>query len=425
MFDHRSYRDSRDTKHTSHIQASLARVIRVFDSEDTFDPLSTPNFISVYNDNDSFVDGDAKFYGAVAFKIEDTLSVDTLYYAFPFDKNNFTFPIVGETVLVLNITGQYFWLPFSVTQYPNYRQNYKINEKYKFVEIKDSNTSAKSNEYNKKSQSGVSHQNGATGDADIVINYTVNEKIKFLKPYTGDTIITGRVGNSIRFSEFFLSDNRKKSHPAIIIRNGQDPVLDDTPIGTLVVEDINKDGSSIYMTSGETKVPFLETVEKDKVAFEDYPSSEGLVGHQIHINSDRIVLSAKATEFIIFGKGNTGIFTDGQFSVDSDRGVRIHTNGNVTIHSAGSNQIFLNSENGKIFLGKNTGEGGAGSDVQNMVLGGELLDILTELIDTIVKQVYLTPAGPSGTGPTNIAQFNSIKSKLKTILSAKNFLSKD
>jgi hypothetical protein len=59
-----------------------------------------------------------------------------------------------------------------------------------------------------------------------------------------------------------------------------------------------------------------------------------------------------------------------------------------------------------------------------MVLGGELVQIMSDLIDAITKQVYLTPAGPSSTGPTNVAEFNSIKSKLKTILSAKNFLSK-
>jgi hypothetical protein len=47
-----------------------------------------------------------------------------------------------------------------------------------------------------------------------------------------------------------------------------------------------------------------------------------------------------------------------------------------------------------------------------------------ELIDAILKQNYLTPAGPSKPGPENRAQFNSIKSKLKTILSAKNYLSK-
>jgi glycosyltransferase involved in cell wall biosynthesis len=42
---------------------------------------------------------------------------------------------------------------------------------------------------------------------------------------------------------------------------------------------------------------------------------------------------------------------------------------------------FFNSENGKIFLGKDKGAGDAGADVQKMVLGGELVKIMEELIE--------------------------------------------
>ena len=59
-----------------------------------------------------------------------------------------------------------------------------------------------------------------------------------------------------------------------------------------------------------------------------------------------------------------------------------------------------------------------------MVLGGELVAILKELIDAINQQQYLTPAGASGLGPINISTFNSIKGKLNNILSSTNFLSK-
>jgi len=45
---------------------------------------------------------------------------------------------------------------------------------------------------------------------------------------------------------------------------------------------------------------------------------------------------------------------------------------------------------------------------------------MEELIDAIVQQVYLTPSGPSATGPTNVPKFNSIKSKLKSALSELN-----
>jgi hypothetical protein len=259
---------------------------------------------------------------------------------------------------------------------------------------------------------------------NFTIGYSINERIKFLNPKQGDTIISGRVGNTIRFSELHLTEDGKTPSPAIFIRNKQNPELDSKKIGELVDEDINKDGTSIYITSNKVKVPFKEEIKKDKIAFKEFPNSKDLSGDQLFVNSDRVVLSSKANEFIIFGKGNTGVITDGNFSIDAEEDIYLHTNNNVTIHSAGANQIFLNSENGKIYLGKNVNEGGAGSDVQKMVLGGELVKLMGELIDAITMQVYATSAGPTQTGPANIAAFKKIKGKLNTLLSAKNYLSK-
>ena len=183
-------------------------------------------------------------------------------------------------------------------------------------------------------------------------------------------------------------------------------------------------GRAIY-TIRNASDDLKEEIKKEKKAFKEYPSSTDFKGDQLFVNSDRIVLSAKAKEFIMFGKGNTGIITDGNFSIDAEKEIYFHNKKNITIHSEGSNNIFLNSDNGKIYLGKDKGEGDAGAKVQKMVLGGELVKVLEDLIDAITKQVYLTPAGPSATGPTNIATFNQIKSKLKDILAAKNFLSKN
>jgi len=136
-------------------------------------------------------------------------------------------------------------------------------------------------------------------------------------------------------------------------------------------------------------------------------------------------MSSKAKEFIIFGKGNTGIITDGNFSVDAKKDIYLHNETNITIHSKGSNKIFLNSDSGgKIYLGKNTGEGDAGAAVQKMVMGGELVKILGQLIDQIVAMTVATPCGPSSP-PTNAAAFKAIKGQLKTLLSARNFLSKE
>ena len=376
--------------------------------------------IPVYNDNKSFSDKDARMYGAITYRRESNIKVDD--YAFPFDKNNFTFPIKGETVVVIKLHNQSFYLPYTNTPYSNYRRDYTTY--YATLEEDVDVPSSTQNGGSLANTAATGGKTNAKPKSKDKNEYPVNEKIKFLKPSEGDTIISGRVGNTIRFSEFFLTEDGKSSSPSIFIRNKQNPELDSKKIGELVDEDINKDGTSIYITSGKVKIPFKETVSKTKTAFKGYPASDSLKGDQLFINSDRIILSSKASEFIIFGKGNTGILTDGNFTIDAEQEVYIHNNKNITIHSQGSNQIFINSENGKIYLGKNTGEGAAGAAVQKMVLGGELVQIMGQLIDEITKQVYATSVGPTAPGPTNIAAFMAIKGKLNTLLSANNYLSK-
>jgi len=343
-------------------------------------------------------------------------------YAFPFDKNNITYPLIGETVLILNIQNSHYWLPYSATQYPNFRESLLVSEIGREKNVSTGNSEGKNKNYT-ETKTGSTGQTGTPKKSDEK-RYKVNEKIKFLKPRNGDTIISGRVGNTIRFSEFFLTEDGKTSSPGIFIRNKQNPQLDNSKIGTTIDEDINSDGTSIYFTSNKIKVPFKENINKTKVAFKEYPNSEKLTGNQLFLNSDRVILSAKASEFIIFGKGNTGVITDGNYSIDAEREVYIHNKQNITIHSEGANQIFFNSENGKIFLGKNTGAGDAGADVQKMVLGGELIKLMGELIDAINKQIYATPVGPTFQGPSNRFEFDVIKSKLRDMLSSNNFLSK-
>jgi hypothetical protein len=405
------------------VQSFLATVSKVFlKSEDFLDLKTDKDFVSFYNDNKKFDKKDARFLGAIEFSKASPIIKQN--YAFPFDKNNITYPIIGETVLIIVNGTECFWLPYTNTQYPNYRQDYKTSMASKERNIAPAGGGTNSKDYKESKDTGTPNQTKPKSESEKK-KYKVNEKVKFLKPKEGDTILQGRVGNTIRFSELFLTEDDKTSSPSIFIRNKQNPKLDEKPIGELIEEDINEDGTSIYLTSGKVKVPFKETIKKTKDAFKDYPASDKLTGDQLWVNSDRIILSAKAKEFIIFGKGNTGIITDGTFTVDAEKDVYLHTNKNITLHSKGNNKIFLNSDSGgKIYLGKDKGEGDAGAAVQKMVLGGELVKIMEELIDAITKQVYLTPAGPSSPGPTNAAAFNAIKGKLKTILSAKNFLSK-
>jgi hypothetical protein len=404
--------------------ASVKKVYIKYDDKWPKYPMSgsvIDDYTKFYNDNKNFVENDTRFLGAIEFVRNTPKKLEN--YAFPFDKNNLTFPIQGETVLIIQNENEFFWLPYTVTQYPNYREDYKTSEKSKERSVENTSNTTKSQNYSEVKNTGTPNTEKPKQDSQKT-TYKINEKIKFLNPKSGDTILSGRVGNTIRFSEFHLTEDGKTSSPSIIIRNKQNPELDSKKIGELVDEDINKDGTSVYMTSGKVKIPFSETIKKEKIAFKGYPNSKDLSGDQLFVNSDRIILSAKASEFIMFGKGNTGIITDGNFSIDAEKEVYIHNKQNRTLHTAGSNQIFLNSENGKIYLGKNQGAGAAGAPVQKMVLGGELVKLMGELIDAILQQNYLTPSGPSKVSPENAASFTSIKGKLNDFLSANNFLSK-
>jgi hypothetical protein len=399
------------------IKSFLAIVNNVYPTNSKFFTKDKEDIVSIHNDNKDFSDLDARMYGAITYEFEDTFEVED--YAFPFDKNNFTFPIKGETIVIFKMFNQTFWLPYTNTPYSNYRRDEVTYTATRPVDTDGSTNSAAAYSSQTKTGGKTNNENKKSN-----IGYEINEKIKFLNAKSGDTILSGRVGNTIRFSEFHLTEDGKTSSPSIFIRNKQNPELDSKKIGELVDEDINKDGTSVYFTSNKVKVPFKENISKTKVAFKEYPNSEKLTGNQLFVNSDRVILSAKASEFIIFGKGNTGVITDGNYSIDAEKEVYIHNKQNITIHSEGANQIFLNSENGKIFLGKNTGAGDAGADVQKMVLGGELIKLMGELIDAINKQIYATPSGPTFQGPSNRFEFDVIKSKLRDMLSSNNFLSK-
>jgi len=392
-----------------------------------------PDSTSVFNGDDSATKNSG-LYGSIKYKIQNSLVQD---YAIPFDKNIIRFPIIHETVLVIKTERRSFWLPFGRSLYPNYHRDLSTFEATK-LEYTDTGLNATPKEFGKDGKSWTSQN-----------KFKVNHKIKFLKPKQGDTFISGRWGQTIRFSEMFLTEDDKTSSPSIFIRNFQNPELDDKPTGELVEEDFNKDGSSIYVTSNKVKIPYLIT-EKDsdlkklfgaKKAYGldkkgsekyKYPKDSELNGHQIFMNTDRILLSAKSKEFLIFGQKQVAVFSGGRFSVDAAGDIYMYADkakgGDIIMHAGGNGkQIFLKSDGGEVYCGKNDKSGMDGSAVQQMVLGGELVKVLSDLIDEINKQWYPTPSGPTpkDAGPLNKPNFIKIQKKLKVILSESNFLSKN
>ena len=98
-----------------------------------------------------------------------------------------------------------------------------------------------------------------TQSGNYPLNPEFNElsNIKSLRTFIGDLTIEGRWGNSIRFGST-TADRKQNSwsatgsigDPITIIRNGQGKQIDPTA-WVPTVENINRDPSSIYLTSGQ------------------------------------------------------------------------------------------------------------------------------------------------------------------------------
>lgn len=115
-------------------------------------------------------------------------------------------------------------------------------------------------------------------------NFPEKDNIKSLRLFAGDVSIEGRWGNSIRFGsttalydrENYWSDTGSAGTPITIIRNGQGRQLDSTAwIPT--IEDINRDGSSIYLTAGQ------------QIVVDDIQNNFSLASWQVNLENTRTV----------------------------------------------------------------------------------------------------------------------------------------
>lgn len=102
------------------------------------------------------------------------------------------------------------------------------------------------------------YSSGETQIPNFPLGYTFQEKkdIKNLKPFEGDVLLQSRYGQSIRFGstvsllkkENSWSNAGSNGDPITIILNQQGSRAESNQFSTFV-EDINRDGSAIYMTS--------------------------------------------------------------------------------------------------------------------------------------------------------------------------------
>lgn len=134
------------------------------------------------------------------------------------------------------------------------------------------------------------------------------KQINTLAPFEGDTIIEGRLGQSIRFGGYkhpsnILTDSSNNGKPFIVLRNGQLEIEDSVQS---ITEDIDQDDSSVYILS-DHKAPITPSRVKFDSAFQDPIHPGQYKGNQIIVTSGRLYFNAKEEDILFTSKESFGV----------------------------------------------------------------------------------------------------------------------
>ena len=223
----------------------------------------------------------------------------------PLMPNVTNIPLVGEHVVVVEYNGQHYYTSI-------------INRKNS------------PNENAIPGASGIYEKNTKYGKT-----FERNPKISRVNVNEGDVVYEGRFGNSIK-----LGSNPKNQSPNIRIRAGQDKQYDTVNIPAK--ENINKDGSSIYLSTNETVSIFNPNFPNAKVDENSIVMSSDKLffnarSGNINIRASKKLLLEADEVFIHAKKGQTIKMGDPTAAADVAKGTK-------DIVSQVKNKEFLNTQ---------------------------------------------------------------------------------
>jgi len=248
---------------------------------------------------------------------------------------------------------------------------------------------------------------------------------------TGDTIIEGRHGNSLRIGSrsdnpyVFISNQRMSTNDFESLADGSlisiissgtltqhlgDDSIDDFKLASDTVTTGNADrfmGKLVSSVNGnvdsDIKIYKYGSIKTDKLDFDGAPIYRGINANQILFNSDRIIINSKKDDIYLSSINDIHIGTG--------RHLTISTNENLIIESKNT------------FLGNPT-PNGKSRQMDSLVLGDSLILILEELLDTLgatTSTMYFPiPLAVAGTPLKNF--MDNLKNKLAVIKSNKHFI---
>jgi hypothetical protein len=231
---------------------------------------------------------------------------------------------------------------------------------------------------------------------EIFLGNTFKERsnIHPLLPFEGDIMYEGRWGNSIRLGSTVQntpnnwSSSGEDGDPLIIIRNGQGQQTEEGWIP--IVENINNDESSIYLTSNQT-IP-LTPSSANYLSYKNNPPTNPsqYTNKQIVLNSGRLIFNS-SEDHILFSSNKS-------INLNAVEGVNVDTP-TVTLQT---NKIFLGSKNA----------------VEPLLLGNQTVILLNQLIGNLSQFAQVCSTLVSTPAGTPIAPLNVVSSQLIISLNA-------
>ena len=204
-----------------------------------------------------------------------------------------------------------------------------------------------------------------TGSKGVNIGEGIDEQNNLapLQPLPGDYIIEGRLGQSLRFSgglseKSIWTDDSNKNEPITVIRNGQKELEGGF---ASIMEDINGDDSSIYLTSNHM-IPLTLSNDKRDTYDEKPDNPVNYQGAQLLFNSDRLTLNAKQSDILL----------------SSPKSIGLNSN---TAHIDAKEYMCFDAD--KIYLGSKAREN-SGANKQPVVLGHRIEAFLGDVIDQLI-----------------------------------------
>lgn len=195
--------------------------------------------------------------------------------------------------------------------------------------------------------------------------FTEKNNIFPLYPFEGDYIIEGRFGNSLRFGSTDISSSISLNNwsnipnngdPITILRNGQNTTLTGSAQST-TIEEINKDLSSIYLTSTQ-QLPIEVSSQNDYLSYgEEKPIAPNQYsGAQVVLNSGRLLFNSTQDNIMLSSRKS--------INLNSIEGINMDTPGSIIL------------ESGQVLLGSREAE-------ESVLLGDSTVDLLQSLISDL------------------------------------------